>query len=86
MSTRISAFFLFAALALSPTAALCQDRKDGGTGDAKGQSERPSDPKQTEPESSSHNADKPKTPAELGHPPRPPASTGPTHPNPPKKD
>jgi hypothetical protein len=37
-----------------------QQRQDGGGGTVKGQSERPTSPKQAEPESSSHNADKPK--------------------------
>ena len=42
-----------------------QQREDGGTGAVKGQSERPTSPKQAEPESSSHNAD---TPKETGAP------------------
>jgi hypothetical protein len=37
-----------------------QQRQDGGGGTVKGQSEQPASPKQAEPESSSHNADKPK--------------------------
>lgn len=82
------ALLLAALIASSASIVSAQDRKDGGSGDAKGQSERPADPKQTEPESSSHNADKPRAqiPTEPRNPAPPPQSTGPTHPVPPKKE
>jgi hypothetical protein len=38
-------------------------RKDGGSGTVKGQAEQPANPKQLDPESFSHNAEKPKTAA-----------------------
>lgn len=60
MRIHIGAGLAIAALLLSVPSVSAQDRKDGGAGTEKGQSERPADPKHIEPESSSHNADKPK--------------------------
>ncbi len=60
---RILALAIAMALAVgaTPSSVLSQEqRKDGGSGTVKGQSEHPTNPKQAEPESSSHNADKPK--------------------------
>lgn len=67
------AFFAAGALAISGSLATAQTSKDQTP--AKGQSERPKDPKHNEPESSSHNADKPtkqssepQTPAQTNKP------------------
>lgn len=48
------------ALAAGAATSFAQEKKGSPETKATGQSERPADPKQAEPESSSHNADKPK--------------------------
>jgi hypothetical protein len=62
----IAAGLTVAALLLSAASVSGQERKDGGLGTDKGQSERPADPKHIDPESSSHNADKPKQNSDTG--------------------
>jgi len=70
------------AIGTAPSSVLSQEqRKDGGSGTVKGQSEQPANPKQVEPESSSHNAEKPKT----TEPPAPSASPKAPEPDPAKK-
>ena len=53
-------FISVAALVLGGATASAQEKKGGTDTKATGQSERPADPKQAEPESPSHNAYKPK--------------------------
>ena len=49
------------AVSAAPSSVVGQEkRKDGGSGTVKGQAEQPANPKHVEPESSSHNAEKPK--------------------------
>ncbi len=60
MRILIGAGLTVAALVLGTASISAQVRKDGGAGAEKGQSERPANPKHNEPESLSHNADKPK--------------------------
>ena len=75
------------ALATAPSSVLSQEqRKDGGSGTVKGQSEQPTSPKQVEPESSSHNAEKPKTAPTTTAPSTPYASPEKPNPDPAKKN
>ena len=60
MRILIGAGLTVAALVLGTASISAQVRKDGGAGAEKGQSERAANPKHNEPESLSHNADKPK--------------------------
>jgi hypothetical protein len=74
------------AVGAAPSTVLSQEqRKDGGSGTVKGQSEHPTNPKQAEPESSSHNADKPKDTPTTTSPSTPGASPEKAQPDPKKK-